>query len=167
MLEFGLLQIYGLKTGGPLLSREEGIAVSAKRAAEESPRAMREERRANRAAARAKVTWKRNGFRHSYISYRVAALKDVPAVALECGNSPQVIFSNYRALATDAEAKEAIDTLDGALLIDRIVQVSEARPQKPKGRPFGAGRGKPGAARFQRPALQARHADWGIICTAG
>jgi integrase len=61
--------------------------------------------RCERAAARAKVTWKRNGFRHSYISYRVATLKDVPAVALECGNSPQVIFSNYRALATDAEAK--------------------------------------------------------------
>lgn len=61
--------------------------------------------RFERAAARAKVVWKRNGFRHSYISYRVATLKDVPAVALECGNSPQVIFSNYRALATDAEAK--------------------------------------------------------------
>ena len=47
--------------------------------------------RFERAAARAKVAWKRNGFRHSYISYRVATLKDVPAVALECGNSPQVI----------------------------------------------------------------------------
>ena len=62
--------------------------------------------RFERAAARAKVSWKRNGFRHSYISYRVAVLKDVPAVALECGNSPQVIFSNYRALATDPEAKD-------------------------------------------------------------
>jgi integrase len=61
--------------------------------------------RFERAGARAKVTWKRNGFRHSYISYRVATLKDVPAVALECGNSPNIIFSNYRALATDAEAK--------------------------------------------------------------
>ena len=61
--------------------------------------------RLERAAARAKVSWKRNGFRHSYISYRVAVLKDVLAVALECGNSPQVIFSYYRALATDAEAK--------------------------------------------------------------
>ncbi|HEU5124975.1 MAG TPA: site-specific integrase [Verrucomicrobiae bacterium] len=61
--------------------------------------------RFERAAARAKVNWKRNGFRHSYISYRVAILKDVPAVALECGNSPQIIFSNYRALATDTEAK--------------------------------------------------------------
>jgi integrase len=61
--------------------------------------------RFERAGARAKIKWKRNGFRHSYISYRVATLKDVPAVALECGNSPQVIFANYRALATDAEAK--------------------------------------------------------------
>ena len=52
----------------------------------------------------------------------------------------------YVRMATDAEAKEAIDSLDGALLIDRIVVVSEARPQKPKGRPLGAGRGRPGPA---------------------
>jgi integrase len=70
--------------------------------------------RFERAAARAKVAWKRNGFRHSYISYRVAVLKDVPAVALECGNSPQVIFSNYRALATDAEAKAWFSILPSA-----------------------------------------------------
>jgi hypothetical protein len=61
--------------------------------------------RFERAAARAKVKWRRNGFRHSYISYRVAITKDIPATALECGNSPQIIFSNYRALATEAEAK--------------------------------------------------------------
>ena len=61
--------------------------------------------RFERAAARAKVSWKRNGFRHSYITYRVATLNDVPAVALECGNSPNVIFSNYRALATESEGK--------------------------------------------------------------
>ena len=56
------------------------------------------------AAARARVKWVRNGFRHSHISYRIAALKDLAAVALECGNSPQFIFSNYRALATEPEA---------------------------------------------------------------
>ena len=61
--------------------------------------------RFERAAARAKVSWKRNGFRHSYITYRVATLKDVPAVALECGNSPNVIFSNYRALATESDGE--------------------------------------------------------------
>lgn len=62
--------------------------------------------RFERAAARARVSWKRNGLRHSYISYRVALLKDVPAVALEAGNSPAVIFTSYRALASEAEGKD-------------------------------------------------------------
>ena len=61
--------------------------------------------RFERAARRAAVQWRRNGFRHSFISYRVAVIKDVPAVALECGNSAAIIFSNYRALATEAEGK--------------------------------------------------------------
>lgn len=60
--------------------------------------------RFERAASRAKVKWKRNPLRHSFISYRVAVVKDVPQVALEAGNSPTVIFSNYRALATEAVA---------------------------------------------------------------
>ena len=38
----------------------------------------------------------------------------------------------YVRMSTDAEAKDAIETLDGALLIDRVITVSEARPQKPK-----------------------------------
>lgn len=45
-------------------------------------------------------------------------------------------------MATIDEAKDALETLDGALLIDRVIIVSEARPQKPKERPSGrAGRG--------------------------
>ena len=59
--------------------------------------------RLERVACRAKVKWQRNGCRHSYITYRIATLKDVAAVALECGNSPAVIFSNYRALASEVE----------------------------------------------------------------
>jgi RNA recognition motif-containing protein len=47
-------------------------------------------------------------------------------------------------MASDGETKEAIDTLDGALLINRVIEVSEARPQKPKGRTFSGGRGKAG-----------------------
>lgn len=35
-------------------------------------------------------------------------------------------------MASDAEAREAITTLDDALLIDRVIAVSEARPQKQK-----------------------------------
>ncbi len=81
--------------------------------------------RFERAAARAKVAWKRNGFRHSYISYRVATLKDVPAVALECGNSPQIIFSNYRALASDPEAKAWFSILP-PIQVTNIVSLQNA-----------------------------------------
>lgn len=52
-----------------------------------------------------KFTWKRNALRHSFISYRLAVLKDVAAVALEAGNSPTMIFRNYRALVTENEGK--------------------------------------------------------------
>jgi integrase len=49
--------------------------------------------------------WKNNGLRHSYISYRLAAVQNTAQVALEAGNSPQMIFRHYRELvrAMDAE----------------------------------------------------------------
>jgi integrase len=49
--------------------------------------------------------WKHNGLRHSFISYRVAEIKNVAQVALEAGNSPAMIFSNYRELVTPQDAK--------------------------------------------------------------
>jgi integrase len=49
--------------------------------------------------------WKHNGLRHSFISYRVADIKNVAQVALEAGNSPQMIFSNYRELVTPKDAE--------------------------------------------------------------
>ena len=49
--------------------------------------------------------WKRNALRHSYISYRVAETQKVAQVALEAGNSPQMIFQHYRELVRPAEAK--------------------------------------------------------------
>jgi hypothetical protein len=48
---------------------------------------------------------KRNALRHSYISYRVASVQDVNKVALEAGNSPEVIFRNYRELVSPEEAE--------------------------------------------------------------
>ena len=50
--------------------------------------------------------WKRNALRHSYISYRLAQMPDTARVALECGNSPDVIFKHYRELVTPDQAKE-------------------------------------------------------------
>ena len=50
------------------------------------------------------VEWEHNGLRHSFISYRVAQIQNVAQVALEAGNSPKVIFSNYRELVKPAAA---------------------------------------------------------------
>ena len=58
------------------------------------------------AAAKAKVEWKVNGLRHSFITYRLAATKNVAEVAHEAGNSPTMIFRHYRELATPAQAEE-------------------------------------------------------------
>ena len=48
--------------------------------------------------------WKHNALRHSFISYRVAAIQNVAQVALEAGNSPQMIFRHYRELVRPADA---------------------------------------------------------------
>ena len=42
--------------------------------------------------------------RHSYISYRVAQTQNVAQTALEAGNTPKIIFSNYRELVKPADA---------------------------------------------------------------
>ena len=48
--------------------------------------------------------WKNNGLRHSYISYRLAAVPNTAQVALEAGNSPQMIFQHYRELVRAMDA---------------------------------------------------------------
>jgi len=50
--------------------------------------------------------WPHNALRHSYISYRIAEVKNAAQVALEAGNSPAIIFRHYRELVTEAEARE-------------------------------------------------------------
>jgi integrase len=59
----------------------------------------------NGIGAQKPVTWKHNALRHSFVSYRVADIADVPRVALESGNSPAMIFAHYRELVTPADAK--------------------------------------------------------------
>ena len=50
--------------------------------------------------------WKPNALRHSYASYRLADIKDAARVALEMGNSPAMLFRNYRELVTEKQAAE-------------------------------------------------------------
>ena len=63
---------------------------------------------------RRKIDWKRNALRHSYISNRLALVPDTARVALECGNSPNVIFQHYRELVTPEEAQAWFNIFPGA-----------------------------------------------------
>jgi site-specific recombinase XerD len=50
--------------------------------------------------------WKHNALRHSFISYRLAAVPNTAQVALEAGNSPQMIFGHYRELVRGMDAEK-------------------------------------------------------------
>ena len=45
---------------------------------------------------KAGIGWRQNALRHSYGSYRLAQIQDAAKVALEMGNSPQMLFKHYR-----------------------------------------------------------------------
>ena len=64
---------------------------------------MKEERA--EAVKSAKYAWKDNGMRHSFISYRLAEIQNAAQVALEAGNSEDVIFRHYRQLVKPDQAK--------------------------------------------------------------
>jgi integrase len=75
--------------------------------AEEITDAFKDEAvQAGRDASKIIFAWKHNGLRHSFISYRLAVVKDVAEVALEAGNSPQMVFKHYRALVPESQGKE-------------------------------------------------------------
>lgn len=57
-----------------------------------------------RATDAAGVPYKKNGFRNSFISYRLALTKDINLVAYESGNSPEMIQQFYLDLATPEQA---------------------------------------------------------------
>jgi integrase len=50
--------------------------------------------------------WPNNGLRHSFASYRLAAINDAPRVAAELGHtSPQMLYSTYREVVRPEEAE--------------------------------------------------------------
>jgi len=78
-------------------------------------------------AAEAGVALKPNGFRHSYISYRLATINDTARVALEAGNSPEVIFQHYRELVTPEDAAQWFAlALPVIAKLDNIVAIKTA-----------------------------------------
>jgi integrase len=57
------------------------------------------------------VTLVHNGLRHSFCSYRLAVTKSAAQVSLEAGNSPKMLFENYRELVTEKAAQKYFGTL--------------------------------------------------------
>jgi integrase len=50
--------------------------------------------------------WPKNGLRHSFASYRLAAIHDAPRVAAELGHTtPQLLYSTYREVVLPEEAE--------------------------------------------------------------
>lgn len=73
--------------------------------------------------------WKHNALRHSFISYRVAQIQNVAQVALEAGNSPQMVFSNYRELVRAADAEKWFGITPEAVDAARVSrQASDGKP---------------------------------------
>jgi len=59
------------------------------------------------------VPWQPNALRHSYASYRLAQIQDAAKVALEMGNSPQMLFRHYRELVTPEAASDWFGIMPG------------------------------------------------------
>jgi integrase len=57
-------------------------------------------------AKRLDIPWKANCLRHSYATYRLSMVPDAGRIALEMGNSPAKLFTNYRELDRENHAPE-------------------------------------------------------------
>ena len=55
--------------------------------------------------------WQDDICRHTFISLRIATTKDEGRVALEAGNTPDVIHAHYLSMLTDREAREMLRVL--------------------------------------------------------
>jgi integrase len=79
------------------------------------------------------LKWPNNGLRHSFASYRLAAIHDAPRVSMELGHtSPALLFNTYREVVHEAEA-ERYWKIVPAVEAEKIVAF--AGPDGLKGRP--------------------------------
>ena len=66
----------------------------------------------------------KNPLRHSYATYKLAVKRDANALALEMGNSPQILMRNYLQLATPSQGKQWFGILPRAIAGRKIVSAS-------------------------------------------
>jgi len=83
------------------------------------------------------LKWKKNALRHSFISYRLADVQSAAQVALEAGNSPQIIFQHYRELVRPKDAKSWFSVAPGTdgkiVYLDTASDGGQASPPSAKG----------------------------------
>ena len=81
-----------------------------------------------RIAASVGVKWTHNALRHSCLTYRTAILQNPAQVAFEAGNSPHMIFKHYKALRTEAQARDWFEVAPAthAGVVPPMVQVAAA-----------------------------------------
>ena len=110
-IERGLIQVSGdiaKANGRRIIAMQPNLAawLSAYKGRTGKVFEPRADERAHAYADRLGVEWKPNALRHSFISYLVAKSKNLPAVALEAGNSVAIVNRHYRELVTEAAGKE-------------------------------------------------------------
>ena len=70
------------------------------------PIGLRKKLEADRDRAELREEWPSNALRHSFGSYHLARFNDAPALALQMGNSPAMIFKHYREVVRPQEAEK-------------------------------------------------------------
>ena len=70
------------------------------------------------------ITELKNVLRHSYATYKLALKRDANALALEMGNSPQILMRNYLELATPKEGKQWFGILPRTVAREKLLKVS-------------------------------------------
>ncbi len=73
-----------------------------------------------RAGNPAPFEWRRNALRHSFCSYRLALEESVDRVAMEAGNSPQMIFKHYRELVSREDAESWFNVFPPRLALNVV-----------------------------------------------
>src|SRR6266576_292598 len=66
--------------------------------------------------------WSKNGLRHSFASYRLAATNDAATVAAELGHSTsQMLYSTYREVVLPEEAKRYWEIIPDSGPVENVV----------------------------------------------
>ena len=73
---------------------------------------------------KAGMSGKHNVLRHSFASYKLAIKRDVNALALEMGNSPQMLKRDYLELATPRQGKHWFSLMPNDVSDRKVIDIA-------------------------------------------